>query len=520
MKLRFLPLTLLVGLTGCLSPLHKAAGEGNVGEIRKLISAGADPNVVNDRADRYTPLLAAVENGQTASVLALLEAGADPLFVTSWGTARQNALKLGRSEIARILKDAEDRKLGISPPYEGGHYGLGNSITGQLLKNAEGQNSGGAPPDTGGRIGLEVAARKEDGQFVVHQVLPGSPAAAAGISAGDVILVIDGHSAGNLTAAQVVAHVRGVPGTALDITLQRGDAAPSDYHLVRADASGFGASPASTTTAPKVSDSLSVPAIVSDVDTPAEHAAPHADDFALVIGIEDYESVPKADYGLRDAKAVRKHLEALGWPARNIVSLDGSGATKSKLQSYLQEWLPLNVNDNSTLFVYYSGHGAPDPKTGNAYLVPWDGDPKFLKSTAYPLKQLYSELASLKAKRVLVVLDACFSGAGGRSVLAKGARPLVVTIADALPKAANLTVIAAAGGDEITGTLDEQGHGVFTYYLLKGLSGAAKDAHGDVTAKGLFDYLKPRVEDEARRQNREQIPTFNGSAAGAPLTTY
>jgi uncharacterized caspase-like protein len=219
---------------------------------------------------------------------------------------------------------------------------------------------------------------------------------------------------------------------------------------------------------------------------------------------------------VRDAKAVRKHLEALGWPARNIVSLNGQGATKSKLQSYLQEWLPLNVNQNSTLFVYYSGHGAPDPKSGDAYLVPWDGDPKFLKSTAYPLKQLYSELASLKAKRVIVVLDACFSGAGGRSVLAKGARPL----ADDLPKSDNLTVIAAAGGDEITGTLDAEGHGVFTYYLLKGLSGAAKDAHGDVTAKGLFEYLKPRVEDEARRENREQVPTFNGAAAGAPLTTY
>ena len=261
-------------------------------------------------------------------------------------------------------------------------------------------------------------------------------------------------------------------------------------------------------------------AIISDVDTPTEHAAPHEDDFALVIGIEDYESVPKADYGVRDASTVRKHLEAMGWPARNIISLEGRAATGSKLKSYLEEWLPLNVKPNSTLLVYYSGHGAPDPMKGDAYIVPWDGDPRFLKSTAYPLKHLYSELSNLKAKRVLIVLDACFSGAGGRSVLAKGARPLVATVAEAFPTSDNLTVLAAAGSDEITGTLDDQEHGVFTYYLLKGLSGAAKDARGNVTVKGLFDYLKPRVEDAGRRQNRIQVPTFNGSTAGDPLATY
>ena len=46
-----------------------------------------------------------------------------------------------------------------------------------------------------------------------------------------------------------------------------------------------------------------------------------------------------------------------------------------------------------------------------------------------------------------------------------------------------------------------------TYFFLKGLNGAAKNASGEVTAKSLYRYLKPRVQDEARRQNREQTPT-------------
>ena len=74
--------------------------------------------------------------------------------------------------------------------------------------------------------------------------------------------------------------------------------------------------------------------------------------------------------------AVRKHFEALGIRARNIITLEGQAATGNKIKSYLEEWLPLNVKEASTLFIYYSGHGAPDPISGQAYLVPWDGDPR------------------------------------------------------------------------------------------------------------------------------------------------
>lgn len=257
------------------------------------------------------------------------------------------------------------------------------------------------------------------------------------------------------------------------------------------------------------SAAVPAPAVVSDVDRPSSRGASRPDDFALIVGIEDYQNLPKADYGVRDAETVRKHYEALGVPARNIIALEGSQATGSKMRNYLQQWLPRNVKPNSTVFVYYSGHGAPDPSSGDAYLVPWDADPMFLTTSAYPLKQFYAELAKLKAQRVLVALDACFSGSGGRSVLAKGARPLVSKIDESVPSAANLTVLAAASGSEITGTLDDQAHGIFTYYYLKGLASGAQ------TPRALFDYLKPKVQDDARRQNREQSPTLTGSGSDA-----
>ncbi len=132
-----------------------------------------------------------------------------------------------------------------------------------------------------------------------------------------------------------------------------------------------------------------------------------------------------------------------------------------------------------------------------------------MRDTAYPVNQLYADLNALKAKELIVALDACFTGAGGRSVLAKGARPMVITADIQTETAGRLTLLTAASGNEITTTLEEKGHGMFTYFLLKGLNGAARDATGHVTAKSLFQYLKPRVQDEARRQNREQTPTVH-----------
>ena len=240
----------------------------------------------------------------------------------------------------------------------------------------------------------------------------------------------------------------------------------------------------------------------SAVDEPAYHKSEDQTKFALVVGVENYESLPSADYAERDAQAMRKHLLALGYPERNVIFLTGQKAGKSGIEKYVKSWLPRNVDNDSQVFVYFSGHGAPDPKTGQAYIVPWDGDAKFLDTTGYSVKNLYSDLASLKAKRIIVALDSCFSGAGGRSVLAKGARPLVTKVDAGIPDSKKLVVLAAASGDEITGTADDQGHGLFTYYLLKGLNNSG----GSVSVKSLYDFLKPKIQDAARRDNRDQTP--------------
>jgi uncharacterized caspase-like protein len=242
------------------------------------------------------------------------------------------------------------------------------------------------------------------------------------------------------------------------------------------------------------------------------------DDFAVIVGIEKYSEVPPAQFADRDAKAMRDSLVAMGYPERNIVLLQGERATKTGLIKNLETWLPRNVNDKSTVFFYYSGHGAPDPKNGQAYLVPFDGDPQYLEDTGYPMKRLYEKLGALKVKQVIVAMDSCFSGAGGRSVLAKGTRPLVGKVDLGQSGGRNIISLTASASDQISGTIDEQGHGAFTYYLLRGINGAARDDKGSVTVKSLYEYLLPNVQDSAHRSNRDQTPQLqDGSSIGASL---
>lgn len=261
--------------------------------------------------------------------------------------------------------------------------------------------------------------------------------------------------------------------------------------------------------APAVAAAPAGPSYRSDVETPAFRLPEDESKFAIVVGVETYQSLPKADHASRDARAVKAHLLGLGYPERNVVLLTDQQAGKSGLEKYLESWLQRNTNADSKVLFYFSGHGAPNPEDGQAYLMPWDGDPKFLEATGYPVKRLYAKLNALKAKHVLVAMDACFSGVGGRSVVAKGTRPLVGKVDLGAGVAGRVAGLTASASDEVTGTDEASGHGLFTYQLLKSLNARS----GKATMKELYDALTPKVRDAARRDNRDQTPQLIGDGA-------
>ncbi len=255
--------------------------------------------------------------------------------------------------------------------------------------------------------------------------------------------------------------------------------------------------------------------VIADVDLvkTTDRRRPHA--HGVVIGIEQYrQQLPKADFATQDAEVMGRYLtKYFGYPEENVVVLVNERAAKSDIEKYIEQWLPNRVEKDDAVFIYFSGHGAPNTKTGDAYLVPYDGDPAFVETTGYPLKRLYEQLAKLPAKEIVVVLDSCFSGAGGRSVIAKGMRPMILSVENPILASGNTAVLTASSGSQVSSTYDGKGHGLMTYFFLKGLQGDGDvDKDGMINLLEIFEYMKPQVERVARREfNNEQTPQLLGN---------
>ncbi len=233
--------------------------------------------------------------------------------------------------------------------------------------------------------------------------------------------------------------------------------------------------------------------------------------YAVVIGISQYreEVIPKVPYAVKDAEAIAQLLEKqAGIPKTHIRLLTDAKATSADLRT-IGDWLKMRVKPESTIYIYYAGHGTPNPQTGEAYLVPWDGNPDY-PAGLYPLNDLYATLNKLPAKDIVVLLDSCFSGAQGRSVLAKGARPMVISAENPLLASGKVIVLAASTGSQISSDYDKAGHGLFTHAVLAGLHGAAdQDQNGLVTLRELFPYVRDQVATTAVDElNREQTPVL------------
>lgn len=246
------------------------------------------------------------------------------------------------------------------------------------------------------------------------------------------------------------------------------------------------------------------------------------DDIAVVIGNRNYRASgsPDVDYANRDAKVMKDYLvKTLGYDPENIIYAEDATLTKfneifgtdrdhrGKLFKYVKEGV-------SSVFIYYVGHGAPDLETSEAYFVPVDANPQFIRSNGYRLQTFYDNLGKIQAKRMTIVLDSCFSGNSEKGMLFKNISPALVKVKKEFQGPANAIVMTSAAVDQVSTWYPEKKHSLFTYYFLKGLQGAA-DANKDgrITVGEMQNYLKDNVPYMARRlAGMEQQPVLTGNA--------
>lgn len=281
-----------------------------------------------------------------------------------------------------------------------------------------------------------------------------------------------------------------------------------DYSHLASNTSSHGGS------SPRIKQqNVSVGASDVDINIP-ENPANNEKTFAVIIANENYQMVSSVPMALNDGRTLAKYCQqTLGLPESNIRYYED--ATYGVFTRALKDIKNISTaydGDIDVIF-YYAGHGVPDEKTKDAYLLPVDSDGKEV-SACFPLSRVYADLGSLNAQSVLVLMDACFSGGSrdGDMVLEKeGMRGIVVRPKqDAL--GGNMIVFSAVSDDQTAMPYKEKGHGLFTYFLLKKL----QETKGNVTLSELTSYVAEKVEQRSVVINRKvQTPTVRTAIAVA-----
>jgi len=235
---------------------------------------------------------------------------------------------------------------------------------------------------------------------------------------------------------------------------------------------------------------------------------------ALIIGIENYTEAPKANYANLDAKYFFDYARrAFGVNKQNINLLVNEEATVVKTDKAVSLWLKSKIKKNkSDLIIFFAGHGLASSDGKELYLLPQDGNPDRLERTALSRTDLFKEIISLNPKSVTMFLDTCYSGVSrDEQMLLASARPVRIVANDQEGIPDNFTIFSASQLDQISSGLKEANHGIFSYYLMKGLEGKA-DINQDkkITNGELLAYMDENVSQKASELGRQQNPSLAG----------
>lgn len=252
-------------------------------------------------------------------------------------------------------------------------------------------------------------------------------------------------------------------------------------------------------------------AVQSDVDSNIPQTKKSAENtYALIIANEEYQFVDPVNFASHDGEIFKEYcIKTLGIPEKQVRYY--SNASYGVISGGV-DWLSYALNnfEDSRAIVYYCGHGIPDEKTGDAFIVPIDGKGTNT-ATCYSLNKLYSTLSATKAANVTYFMDACFTGANKEGSMLVAARG-VAREAKKEKLEGNTIVFSASSADETAMTHPDKGHGLFTYFLLKKL----QETNGDVSYEELAGYINKNVKKEAFLINEKpQTPVVATSPEAA-----
>lgn len=253
-------------------------------------------------------------------------------------------------------------------------------------------------------------------------------------------------------------------------------------------------------------------AFLEDVDhiPPPTAGTQRPSDYLLAIGLSSYreQDIMARKYASLDAETLAAYFQALGgFPQNNVRLLRDWSALRPDIEEALLDWLPAKTTKDSLVVVYFAGQ-AMVSASGETFLIPYDGS-MGSPTRLFPVKELEAALGRLKAKQVLFVFDGTVlkNGTDGRT---KAAAPKWIGTSGSV-----LHMIATTGFGKSLES-DTWHHGLFTYYLLRGLRGEADvNRNGEVTIGEVMAYINRKVPGSARssfklEQQPQLFPTPRG----------
>lgn len=206
--------------------------------------------------------------------------------------------------------------------------------------------------------------------------------------------------------------------------------------------------------------------------------------FVLVMANEDYHDVAIVPNAINDGIIFAEYCKkTLGIPSENIHLIKNATLNNIKREINLMGQIAEAYSGEASFIIYYAGHGIPDESTASSYILPIDGYTSDL-STCLSLSDFYTRLAKYPSNKILVFMDACFSGSLRGEGMLQAARGVVLKAKPAKPTG-KMVIFSAAQGDETAYPLDKEKHGLFTYWLLKNI----KDSKGNISLGDLADTV-------------------------------
>jgi hypothetical protein len=246
-----------------------------------------------------------------------------------------------------------------------------------------------------------------------------------------------------------------------------------------------------------------------DIQTEIRHR------FALLIGVRDYvdpiyRKIPQTVY---DVTVLEKVLTKLGYTVNTLHS-DKSQPNKLPTRDNIFAELR-NIAGISKcgdlLLVYFGGHGDLD-RNQTAYLIPYGGRKTALEESAIDLEKFKEEIVKAGAQVKILILDACHSeiGRDATGMSMEFERHVFL-------EAQGTATLSACKHNERAWNHDTTPHGVFTYYLLKGLQGEAPQKNSRfITFNDINDYVTYMVKSWAYQNSKQQCPISNNKLVGDP----